>query len=78
MGILSLYQGRVGTGLPGRVHREIRGTRVATALTSWKKSGVPGGILFTPCICNSHSSYNYTVTDNPVVGRLCDRAAMGL
>ena len=46
MGILLLYQGRVGTGLPGRVHREVRGPRVATTLHRLEKNPVPLGAHF--------------------------------
>ena len=40
MGILSLYQGRVGTGLPGRVHREF-GARGRYSPTPVGKNPVP-------------------------------------
>ena len=45
MGILSLYQGWVGTGLPGRVHREFGGQGTLQPYTGWKKNPVPLGGL---------------------------------
>ena len=66
MRILSLYQARVGTGLPGRMHHW--GPRVATALHKLeKKSGAPGGTmssrrssLFVPLTFRNHISRDYT------------------